>query len=165
MNNASNNKHKFNVIDFFIVIALIAAVAFAVNVIRGEVFGNELQKVEYVLRISGVSKDNSNAFSLGDKIYSADSGCSVGTITDISSGPRMITAFNYDTSRFTVTESDTLLTLYITLSAECYVQSLRLYAGEQLISANVVPRINLPFLYDKCEIVSVEKISDGGENQ
>lgn len=166
MTSSAKNKHKFNIIDLLIIIAVIAAGIFAVNFIRGELFGVDSKNAEYIIRITGASTDSADSISVGNKLYASDSGYSVGTITDTVSVPQTVSAFSYDTGRFVMSQSSALYTVYIYVSAECHMQNGQLFAGEQLISSNTSPKINIPFDYDKCEIIQV-KINDvkGGEQQ
>ena len=152
------DKRHFNVIDILIILALIAAVAFAANIIVNDMFANSTVPVEYVLRVSGVDASKTQKLREGDTLIAAAAGTSLGQILALSVQDAETIVFNYDSGRFVSAAVPGKCTVYLRVRTNCNVKNNMYQIGDTRISANTSPDILLPFLYEDAEILSVNTV-------
>lgn len=164
MNNANGSvKKHFNIIDVIIILLAIAVAFFALNIIFADFFSKESAPVNFIIRINETDSTNVSLLNKGDFLYSTN-GSFIGKIEDISSVQSTVSAFNYETSRFTKAVLPDRVDVYITLSTECTIKNNRLYSGSSVISENTIITPTLTFSFKNAEIISVSVISSTEEN-
>ena len=124
-------KHKFNIIDAFVILVLLAIifeiVFFAVQTSGVLSPENEQKDVTYTVCIHGVDKAYLGSFKKGNHAYNSSTLYDIGIVTEINAVP----VIEYDgTAKDSETEgeyapgfseSDTLYDVYITISAKATV--------------------------------------------
>ena len=150
-------KRHFNVVDFLIILTLIAVAAFAVNYITNDLFSGESATVEYILRVTGVRQTDALKLQNGSA-FSSSAGVTLGTVKEIQSKDATTVLFDETSRRFVTAVIPEKVTLYLRIQADCLYKNNRYVIGDIRISANTSPEVLMPFSYENAEIVSVSAV-------
>lgn len=149
---------RFNIIDLIIILAVIATIFFASDIIINNIFSSENQLIEYTIRISEAEPGTQYHFSVGDKIYAGPSHTHVGNIIEIQPKSAETTMFDYGSGEFKQTYIKGKYDIYITVSAVCSVKNNIFSIGDIQIAANNNPEFVFPFSFVNAEIINIKEI-------
>ena len=92
-------KYKFNIIDFLIILMIIAigVVMYYYTVARNAVNANSEVEIEYVVELKTVSKECVDNISIGDKVVETVRDQQIGTVKNVSVTPAYVLATNTET--------------------------------------------------------------------
>jgi len=152
---AKKNKHRFNIIDVLIIIGIIAVIVFSFNMLTGDIFGQKIVNVHYTVKFTGVSTDNIDYVTNGSRIYSSNVNIPIGILEDIRIENSVSTEYSPSLDRYTEVENEGMYTVYADLVAGCVFRNGAYFTENMRISENTDISVNIPFPYDKAEIVSV----------
>lgn len=156
MNNSTNKPiHKFNIVDVLIIIGVIVAIVFSVKVLKGEFLDGKIINVQYCIKIDGVTSDALEEYSGGELLYSTNKNIPIGVIEAVRSENMSVTSYNPSARRYITLETPNVYSIYLYITAGCVLKNGCYYTENIRISANTNPEINVPFLYDNAEIISV----------
>lgn len=165
MNNTKSEKSKrFNIIDFIIIVGIIAAIGFCVTILTGNMFSNKIVNVRYCVKLEGVEADAKDTLKEGMRIYSTEMNIPVGVVKSTATENMTITSFDHSTNRFITNEQEGLYTMYLYMNAGCIFEDGCYHTENLRLSENTQIDINLPFAYDSAEIISVKPVY-GTENK
>lgn len=156
MNNSTKKAaHKFNIIDVIIILGIIAAVVFGIKILNGEFLENKIINVNYCIKIDGVTEDALYEYAGGEVLYSTDKNIPIGVIDAVRYENMSVTSFSPMTKRYVTSEIPEIFTIYLDMTAGCVYKNGCYYTENIKISANTKTDINVPFLFDNAEIISV----------
>lgn len=161
MDNFRKKSYKtFNIIDFIILLTIIAIIFFAADIIVNNIFSSETQVIEYTIKISEAQPGTQYHFSIGDKLYAGPSHTHVGNITKIQPKSAEAILFDYNSDEFKQTYINGKYDIYITVRAVCSVKN-NIYSINNIqIAANNNPQFIFPFSFAKAEIISIKEIDN-----
>ncbi len=165
MNNSTKKSvRRFNIIDVIIIIGIIAAIAFSAKILTGEFLGNKIVNVQYSIKIDGVTADALNEYTGGEVIYSTNKNIPIGVVQNVRSENMNVTSYNPAAKRYITSETTDVFTVYLDMTAGCIMKNGCYYTENIKISANTKPDINVPFLFDSAEIISVKTVKNAEES-
>lgn len=159
----TKKKFRFNAVDAFIILVVIAALAvFAYVFVGGKdsdvVGGNEKVRLQYVIQTVDIKERYVDAIAVGDELYEADTDSFLGTVTDVSAAPAYFTGTNAKTGAQVISEVEGRKSLYITLDSEAEVKDGTNYVDVIPILVGGTCRFITPKLIAGANIVSVEVV-------
>ncbi len=154
------DKHRFNILDIIIILAVICALTFAVNIIINDLLANDMENIEYVIKLTDVASDDINDITVGDKIISGTNNALVGKVIEVNSNPKITYAFNYETDRFVAVEHSNKFNVLLTVSAVSSNKNNMFVVNNNIISANRNIEISVPFFYEDAIITNVVITTD-----
>lgn len=160
-----NEKHKFNILDIIIIFAVICALAFSVNIIIDDLLSNDMENIEYVIKLSDVKAGDANFHSVGDKITSGTNNAMIGKVSEVTVKPKTTFAFNYETDRFVAVEHSDSFDVYLTVNAVSSNKNNMFVVNNNIISANRLIDITVPYFYSQAVITKVSPATDNTAEQ
>ncbi|MBQ8914978.1 MAG: DUF4330 family protein [Clostridia bacterium] len=146
---AERQKRKFNILDIFLLAALVLAVAATVlGLIRGIGATGERVTLRYIVEVSPIDSDFTSKVAVGNGIYSPDGSQRLGTVTASSASPA------YFENSDSLMEGSSVL--YITAEADAVRTDTGYLVGDTLIGVGRELELRLPGLYCVGECVSIE---------
>ena len=108
----SKTKHRFNIIDVFIIILLIAIVAvmYYFTIARNSVNANSEVTVDYIIELKTVRADHIDKILVGDKVVETVRDQQIGEVISVEVVPAYNTVTNNDTG-------ETFISVYPALNA------------------------------------------------
>lgn len=158
--NIQMDKHRFNILDIIIILAVIFALTFAINIIINDLLANDMENIEYVIKLSDVDSGSTSSLSVGDKIISRTNNALIGKIVKVQSTPKVTYVFNYETDRFVAVEHSDKYDIYVTIDAVCSNKNNLFVVNNNIISTNRTIEIAVPFYYKDAVITNVSKVTD-----
>ena len=161
----NNSSRRFNIIDVIIAIGIILAIISCITILSGTFYKSKITTVRYCVKLEGVDIKAENVLTEGMRIYSSDLNIPVGIVKSSDFQKMTITSFDRETNRFVTKEQDGLYTLYLYLDAGCSFENGCYHTENLRISENTKIDINVPFLYNDAEIVSVTPVNNSEEEK
>ncbi len=150
----TRNRPHFTVIDALLILLFLLAAAFAFFHFSGY-FNAKQQPVSYVLRITGVSYEDTGLLKEDDDLIHAVTQTSVGTVVSLAAKPQTSVVFDADANRYTEVSIPDRYTLYVNVQTSCPLQDGHYLCGNDYLSANHPLSVLLPFYYDSLTVLSV----------
>lgn len=120
MENNTKKKFKFNLIDFMIVIAVIAVIvviAFRSGAVDSFTNTAKGKTIAYEIKVGDVQKESYNYINVGDKIYSEETDAYLGTVVDKVSEPAKAYIVTTE-GKIVKTEQPGRVDIYLTVEAK-----------------------------------------------
>lgn len=157
---SDKTKRRFNIVDVLIIIGIALAIVAGFNLLT-DLNKDQIYTVKYCVKVDGVNEGVYRSLTKGERAYIDGENVPVGVIEDVRNEKMKYTYFNTVADKFENGEHDSLYTLYIDIVAGCTYENGAYKTENQTISANNTINLNLPFIYESAEIISISVNNDG----
>lgn len=151
---------RFNIIDAFLIFALIALAAAAIlSALSGTGAAGGKVSVRYVLETEVLSNEFTSKVAVGDGVFTYDGAEKIGTVSAVSMSPAVHRGT--DSEGLPVSsEIDGCSVLYITVDADARPKKTGYAVGSALINTGRETELRLPSLYCNARCISVEETEE-----
>lgn len=147
----SKRKFKFNIVDFILIIAFIAAAVLVWLVFspKGIYKEDNLKtvKVEYVVEVRSIREDFLKKVDTVSTAYDLDTGKEIGIVTNFDSSPTYHIGKNIITASQVLSEVENRKDLHITIEAEAQIKENRYAINDIFIDIGSTVNLMFPELY------------------
>lgn len=127
--NKTEKKIKFTVIDFIIILVLLAAVVFGATKLLPSLGKSEKETTEFTVMVQKADNDFAEAINAGDNITISLTEKDGGVVKDVRSEPAMTMAYNSIDGTYAKQEIPGKRDVYITIEAQTDVSDLAIKTG------------------------------------
>ena len=148
-------KRKLNIVDFLILLVLLAAVAAVLFRIFGSTGAGEHQQIRYVLEVKELQTEFAAKVTVGDPVTVYGQDARIGTVVASSTAPVFFVGTD-ESGTPVQTEMENYSTLYITVEAEATAEETGYRIDGYALRTGEVVAVQLPGLYCDAECIRIE---------
>ena len=152
---AETRKRKLNIIDFLILLALLAAACAVLFRVFGSAGGGEHQQIRYVLEVKELQTEFAAKVAAGDPVTVYAQDARIGTVVAASTAPVFFVGTD-ENGTPVQTEMENYSKLYITVEAEVTAEETGYRVDGYVLRTGETITVQLPGLYCEAECIRIE---------